>query len=67
VTEKDPNKVVDDIAASIKQLLDELENREKNGETLKSAEVRAVANQLQTHVAHLLSAVSQLRREKAGK
>jgi hypothetical protein len=66
VTEKNLKKVSDDIAIAINQLVNDLESREKKGEILKATEVRAVANQLQTHVANLLSAVRRLE-EKASK
>jgi hypothetical protein len=67
VTEKNLNKVADDIAILIDQLVNDLESREKKGEILKATEIRAVANQLQTHVANLLAAVRRLREEKASK
>jgi hypothetical protein len=67
VTEKNLNKVADDIAMVINQLVNDLESREKKGEILKATEVLAVASQLQTHVANLLSAVRRLREEKASK
>jgi hypothetical protein len=67
VTEKNLKKVSDDIAIAINQLVNDLESREKRGEILKATEVRAVANQLQTHVANLLSAVRRLREEKESK
>jgi hypothetical protein len=67
VTEKNLKKVSDDIAIAINQLVNDLESREKKGEILKATEVRAVANQLQTHVANLLSAVRRLREEKESK
>jgi hypothetical protein len=67
VTEKNLNKVADEIAIAINQLVNDLESREKKGEILKTTEVRAVANQLQTHVANLLSALRRLREEKASK
>lgn len=66
MTEKNLKKVSDDIAIAINQLVNDLESREKKGEILKATEVRAVANQLQTHVANLLSAVRRLE-EKASK
>jgi phage-related minor tail protein len=66
VPEKDLNKVVDDIAISIEQLVNDLERREKRGEILGAKEVREVADQLQTHVANLLSAVARLRQIKKG-
>lgn len=64
--EKDLNKVVDDIATSIEQLVNDLERREKRGEILEAKEVRAVADRLQTHVTNLLSAVARLRQKKRG-
>jgi hypothetical protein len=67
VAEENLNKVADGIAIAIRQLVDDLESREKNGEILKAAEVHAVANQLQTHLANLLTAVRRLREEKPGK
>ncbi|HEV7613513.1 MAG TPA: hypothetical protein VGO37_16665 [Steroidobacteraceae bacterium] len=61
VTNKDrSSKALDDIAVSIKQLVNELESREKKGEILAAIEVRAIARQLQAHVANLLSEVRRL-------
>jgi hypothetical protein len=67
VTERDVNKIVDDVATSIKRLANELEIREKDGEILKAAEIRAVADQLRSHVKKLLSAVSRLREKGPGR
>lgn len=67
MAEKDLNKVVDDIAASIRQLVSDLETREKSGDILKPKDVRAIASQLHAHVTNLLSAVGRQRQERAGK
>ena len=62
--EKKLNKVVDDIAMSIRNLVDDLESRRKKGEMIKATEVRAIANQLRIHVENLLSAERRLRGRK---
>jgi hypothetical protein len=61
VTPEDPHKVVDDIAIAIEHLANDLETREKSGEVLDAAEVRAVAKRLQTHAANLMSALGRMR------
>lgn len=67
MTEKDLNKVLNDVANSIKHLVSDLERREQNGEVLKSTEVRAIAEQLHSHVMDLLGAVGQLPEDEASK
>jgi hypothetical protein len=57
-------KVVDNIALSIRNLVDYLESRRKKGEMIKAAEVRAIASQLRIHVESLLSAERRLRGRK---
>jgi hypothetical protein len=61
VTPEDLDKVVDEIAMAIKHLANDLQSRERSGEMLDPAEVRAVAKRLQTHVANLMSAVGRTR------
>jgi len=61
VTPEDFHKVVDDIAMAIKQLANDLENRERSGDMLDPAEVRVVAKRLQAYVANLMSAVGRMR------
>ena len=46
---------------AIKQLANDLENRERSGDMLDPAEVRAVAKRLQAYVANLMSAVGRMR------
>ena len=62
--ERELNKVVDDIAMSIRTLVDDLESRRKQGEMIKATEVRAIASQLRIHVENLLSAERRLRGRK---
>jgi hypothetical protein len=60
VTEKDlSNTALDDIAMSIKHLVDDWDRRKKTGEIIAPAEVRAIARQLQTHVVELLSEINK--------
>jgi hypothetical protein len=61
VTQKDLQKIVDDIAIAINHLVSDLESRESRGEILGPAEVRAVARRLQAHVASLMSAIGRMR------
>jgi uncharacterized protein YutE (UPF0331/DUF86 family) len=61
VTPEDLHKVVDDIATAIQHIANDLESREKSGDLLDQAEVRAVARRLQTHAANLMSAVGRIR------
>ena len=61
MTPEDLHKVVDDIAIAIKHLANDLESRERNGEVLDAAGVRAVAKRLQTHAANLMAALGRLR------
>lgn len=61
MTPEDFHKVVDDIAMAIQHLANDLESREKNGDRLDAAEVRAVAKRLQSHMANLMLAVGRMR------
>jgi chromosome segregation and condensation protein ScpB len=61
---KDARKVLDEIAASIKGLVLDLENRETEGRRLTATEIQTIAGQLQVHVESLLTASRSLRGEK---
>jgi len=60
----DPRKTLDETETSIKELVLELENREKEGRRLTAAEIQIIAGQLQVHVQNLLAASRGLRDEK---
>jgi uncharacterized metal-binding protein YceD (DUF177 family) len=61
---KDPREALDETAASIKELVLELENREAEGRRLTANEIQTIASQLQVHVESLLEASRSLRDEK---
>lgn len=62
---KDPRKVLDETATSIKKLVIDLENRETEGKRLTATEIQIIASQLQVHVENLLAASRSLRDEKS--
>ena len=62
---KDPSKVLDETATSIKKLIQDLENREIAGTVVSAAEIRQIASQLQAHVERLLAASNSLRAVKS--
>jgi hypothetical protein len=62
---KDPSRVLDDTATSIKKLVQDLENRETDGAVVTAAEIRKIAGQLQAHVEDLLAASKSLRAVKS--
>jgi len=57
----DPGKVLDETATSIKKLVQDLENRDREGTVVTAAEIRKIASQLQAHVESLLAASNSLR------
>ena len=59
--DRNPREVLDETAASIRKLVVELENREREGNLLNAGEIQAIAGQLQAHVEYLLSAAGNLR------
>jgi hypothetical protein len=61
---KDPGKVLDETATSIKKLVQDLENRETAGPPITSTEIQTIASRLQAHVEDLLAASRSLRNEK---
>jgi hypothetical protein len=60
IHQRDPIKVLDETARSLKRLVRDLENREIEGRVVTATEIQTIASQLQTHVADLLSASSSL-------
>jgi hypothetical protein len=62
---KDPSRVLDDTATSIKELVQDLENRETEGAVVTVTEIRKIAGQLQAHVEDLLAASKTLRALKS--
>ena len=60
--QKELSHSVDAIAISIEQLADELESRERAGDTLEAREVRDVAKRLRAYVTELLSAVGEQKK-----
>jgi hypothetical protein len=57
----DPGKVLEETATSIRNLIQDLENREMQGAVVTAAEIRRIAGQLQAHVEVLLAASNSLR------
>lgn len=64
-TNRNPRKVLDDIAASIKKLGLHLENSEIEGRHLTATEIHTIASKLQTHVEELLAASKSLRDDQS--
>jgi hypothetical protein len=62
--QRDPSKVLDETATTIKKLIQDLESRDMEG-TVTAADIRKIAGQLQAHVEHLLSASNSLRAVKS--
>jgi hypothetical protein len=62
---RDPGRVLDETATSIKKLIQDLENREREGAVVTAAEIRNIAGQLQAHVEDLLAASTSLRAVKS--
>jgi hypothetical protein len=63
--DKDPRKVLDETATSIRKLVLDLENREMEGRPVTAREIQTIAGQLQAHVEDLLAASRNLRDEKS--
>jgi hypothetical protein len=61
---RDPSKVLDETATTIKKLIQDLENRDIEG-TVTAADIRKIAGQLQAHVEDLLAASNNLRAVKS--
>jgi hypothetical protein len=61
---KDPRRVLDETATSIKKLVLDLENREIEGRHITATEIQTIASRLQGHVEDLLAASRSLRDEK---
>jgi hypothetical protein len=62
---KDLRKVLDETATSIRKLVLDLENREREGRHVTATEIQTIASQLQVHVEDLLAASRSLRDEKS--
>jgi hypothetical protein len=60
IHQRDPIKILDETASSLKRLVRDLENRESEGRLVTATEIQTIASRLQTHVADLLSASSRL-------
>ena len=58
---KNPPDALDEIATSIKELILNLENRERDGRHLTAVEIDFIASKLQTHVEELLAASKNRR------
>ena len=63
---KDPRKVLDETATSIRKLVLDLENREMEGRPVTATEIQTIASQLQVHVEDLLAASRNLREKSQG-
>jgi uncharacterized phage protein gp47/JayE len=57
------DKTLSETTNSIKRLIDNLERREKTGESITAAEIEAIAYELDNYVEDLLSAARSLPRE----
>jgi hypothetical protein len=62
---RNPRKVLDETATSIRKLVLDLENRELEGRPVTATEIQSIASQLQVQVEILLSASRGLREEKS--
>ena len=58
---RDPGKVLEETATSVRSLIQDLANREMQGAVVTAAEIRKIAGQLQAHVEVLLAASNSLR------
>ena len=63
-SETTPRSALDEIATSIRKLIQDLENREMEGRGLTTLEIDTLAKQLQIHVEALLDASKNLRDDK---
>jgi hypothetical protein len=63
---KNSRIVLDETAASIKNLILELENKETEGLPITAIEIQTMARRLQGHVEDLLAASRSLRDERSG-
>jgi hypothetical protein len=60
----DPNKVLDETATSIRNLVFDLEIREREGRPVTATEIQTMASRLQVHVEDILAALESLRDKK---
>lgn len=63
-TQHDQQKVLDETATSIKELVLQLEDREREGRPVTSTDIQTIAGRLQGHVEDLLAASRSLRDKK---
>jgi hypothetical protein len=63
----DARKVFDETTTSIRKLVRDLENREKEGNPVTATEIQSIARQLQAHMQEILDASRSLRDERSEK
>jgi hypothetical protein len=63
----DARKVFDETATSIRKLVRDLENREKEGNPVTATEIQSIVRQLQVHMQEILDASRSLRDERSEK
>jgi hypothetical protein len=64
---RDARKVFDETAASIRKLVRDLENREKEVNPVTATEIQSIARQLLAHMQEILDASRSLRDERSEK
>ena len=64
---RDARKVFDETATSIRKLVRDLENREKEGNPVIATEIQSIVRQLQVHMQEILDASRSLRDERSEK
>ena len=63
-SQRNPRSALDEIAAAIKRLIADLEEREMEGRHLTGTEIDALASKLHSHVQALLAASKGLHDQK---
>lgn len=66
-TDKDPRHALDTAATSIKNLVLDLEQHERDGKPVTASEIKKMASQLKVHVEDLLAASKNLSESKKSK
>jgi hypothetical protein len=61
----DPSKLLDETSASIRNLVLDLEIREREGRPVTATEIQSIASRLQVHVENVLAALESLRGKKS--
>jgi hypothetical protein len=61
----DPNRLLDETATSIRNLVLDLEIREREGRPVTATEIQSMASRLRLHVEDILAALESLRAKKS--